>query len=592
MRITPQRLESATERTAPLYHVANDRRLSQLQRKQDGEAQSIISAVTKEKQQMASSTVEERLPYNDCKTIDWLHNLVKDTYSFRYIQSRKSLRRNLISRFEACSGWIAAILIGTLTACLAFVVDVAEATVSDWKLGCCTRNPFLSLEACSDKCEHFRIWTYSYTGSFAIYVITALAFGVISSSATILIKHPLPAVAPEKVDEANGIDSPNQPLPTGKVMYIAAGSGIPEIKTVFLWRAIFTVAIGMCFGKEGPFVHISTCVGYIVRNWYSKYRDNGRKLRKLLSAACASGPSVAFGAPIGGVLFGDEEISTYFPKKVLWRAFLCSLFAAIILKALNRTGTGKLKYPVFEVFLAVLATTLLQFPTTLTREPGDVIIKNLLVGCRSQASPSSWSYVGWLIYGTLVKLVLIIITFGCKVASGVIIPALDAGALFGRLIGQSITSISPGHIRHGELEYIIPHMIAILVAKWVADTFSEEGVMTSHKQICLLKKLIPPKRTMEEITVHVPLTNRLHGRGLMDAGLALVQSHTHPDVSILQGYISLSELEFGLTKLIARHLVDDDLSPYTLEVDLTSFVDKTPLSICEKAPLEYAMEMF
>jgi chloride channel 3/4/5 len=31
-----------------------------------------------------------------------------------------------------------------------------------------------------------------------------------------------------------------------------------------------------------------------------------------------------------------QEISTYFPRKVLWQAFLCSLFAAICLKALTQ----------------------------------------------------------------------------------------------------------------------------------------------------------------------------------------------------------------------------------------------------------------
>ena len=65
-------------------------------------------------------------------------------------------------------------------------------------------------------------------------------------------------------------------------------------------------------------------------------------MREMLSAACASGLSVAFGAPIGGVLFSYEEISTYFPKKVLWRAFLCSMAAAVTLKELNPNGTGKL----------------------------------------------------------------------------------------------------------------------------------------------------------------------------------------------------------------------------------------------------------
>jgi chloride channel 3/4/5 len=52
-------------------------RLSQLQHEQDEEAQSTISsAVTKEEQHLAGSTVGERLPYNDYTTIDWLHDLV------------------------------------------------------------------------------------------------------------------------------------------------------------------------------------------------------------------------------------------------------------------------------------------------------------------------------------------------------------------------------------------------------------------------------------------------------------------------------------------------------------------------------------
>tara|TARA_R110002003_G_scaffold106_12_gene8804 strand:- start:8706 stop:9764 length:1059 start_codon:yes stop_codon:yes gene_type:complete len=306
---------------------------------------------------------------------------------------------------------------------------------------------------------------------------------------------------------------------------MASGSGIPEIKTIlsgfsipsFLslrvllvkaFGAIFAVSTGMCLGKEGPFVHISTCVGYLVGSLFPKYSSNGRKMRELLSAACSSGLSVAFGAPIGGVLFSYEEISTYFPRKVLWKAFLCSLSAAIVLKALNPTGTGKLvlfetnygtdyspihylvfallgvaggifgglfcKFnfawsrwfrafsiikhnPVLEVGIVVLATTLLQFPNPLTREPGDVVIKNLLVDCGDNASQRSWvcqnesttkgtnwPYVGYLVYGTLTKLVLTIITFGIKVPSGVIIPALDAGALFGRLVGQLLPSISPG----------------------------------------------------------------------------------------------------------------------------------------------------
>ena len=106
-------------------------------------------------------------------------------------------------------------------------------------------------------------------------------------------------------------------------MSMAAGSGIPEIKTILSGfvipgfldfkvlavkavGAVFAVSTGMCLGKEGPFVHISTCVAYLVGKRFPKYRENGRKMREILSAGCSAGLSVAFGAPIGGVLFSYE----------------------------------------------------------------------------------------------------------------------------------------------------------------------------------------------------------------------------------------------------------------------------------------------
>ena len=139
----------------------------------------------------------------------------------------------------------------------------------------------------------------------------------------------------------------------------AAGSGIPEIKTIlggfvmphFLsgWTLlvkslglILSVGAGLNLGKEGPFVHVASCCGNLACEWFPKYRANEAKKREILSASCAAGVSVAFGAPIGGVLFSLEEVSSYFPNKTMWRTFLCAVVAGLTLKYMNPNHTGKL----------------------------------------------------------------------------------------------------------------------------------------------------------------------------------------------------------------------------------------------------------
>jgi len=164
-------------------------------------------------------------------------------------------------------------------------------------------------------------------------------------------------------------------------------------------------------------------------------------------------------------------------------------------------------------------------------------------------------------------------------------------------------------------------MIAILVAKWVADALEKEGVYDLAQTVlghpfldldhsmsivqnenALVQVLIPPKQTMEEITVNVPKDGlvlrqvlqikleQLRRRGLLDAGLVLVQD------SMLQGYLAEGELEFGLENIgriyaptsRVRLLGNADDG----EFDLSMFVDRTPLTICAQAPVEYAVEMF
>lgn len=164
-------------------------------------------------------------------------------------------------------------------------------------------------------------------------------------------------------------------------------------------------------------------------------------------------------------------------------------------------------------------------------------------------------------------------------------------------------------------------MIAILVAKWVADLIEIQGVydlaqklqglpfldldhdmglvQKQHEQVGIL---IPPKKTMREISVDIPKhgmvtknvldekLEELKRRHLLDGGLVLVQN------GMLQGYLSEAELESGLSNIgeacsatsrvrLLGHREEGDF-------DLSEFVDRTPLTINAKAPMEYAMEMF
>ena len=389
---------------------------------------------------------------------------------------------------------------------------------------------------------------------------------------------------------------------------------------------------------------------------------------------------------------------------MLWRSFLCSLIAAAALREFNPTGTGKLvlfetnygvdykfvhylvfiflgicggvfggvfcqanfkwakvfrKYPiiknnpVLELLLVVLATALLQYPNRLIRDTGDIVMEELLVDCNGpstayvcvqEAKEDKSSYYAWLISGTFVKLLLTIITFGCKVPSGIIIPALDAGALFGRMVGQLIPNISPGIFAMvgsaaflagvsrmtvslavimfeltGEVNFIPPFMVAILTAKWVADAISAESVydlsqhllghpfLDAEHAIAKLRslsdragtvaELIPPENTMEEITLFTGPDYRirkqtlkdklaqLKARGLMDAGLVLVNERV-----ICHGYLPEAELEFALG-------VVDEVDADAVEVDLldgvfAEFIDRSPLTVTAHAPIEYAVEMF
>lgn len=281
---------------------------------------------------------------------------------------------------------------GCIVATIAYVVDVSEGPVFDVKDGYCTRAWYLSRQNCCirENCDAWRAWSDVFTlpglssklTEFVVYVAMVLLLAVASCLLTLTTKTVIPSAyristldenlgAPIREDfvPVDGADSPSaRQVPAEvappMVYYSAAGSGVAEVRVIlsgfvlhgFLGvktlviktlALILSVASGLSLGKEGPYVHIATCVGNIACRVSSKYNHNDGKRREVLSAAAASGVAVAFGAPIGGVLFSLEEVSYYFPPKTLFRTFFCCVTAALSLKFLNPYGTNKIA--MFEV---------------------------------------------------------------------------------------------------------------------------------------------------------------------------------------------------------------------------------------------------
>lgn len=240
-----------------------------------------------------------------------------------------------------------------------------------------------------------------------------------------------------------------QPVNPPMVYYSAAGSGVAEVRVILsgfvlhgflglktliikMVALVLSVSSGLSLGKEGPYVHIAACVGNIACRLFSKYDRNDAKRREILSAAAAAGVAVAFGAPLGGVLFGLEEVSYFFPAKTLFRTFFSCIIAALSLKFLNPYGTHKIvmfqvrylvdweyfelasfvfvgilggalgamfikaskhwaqtfrrigaikRYPLLEVFLVALTTGLLSYWNALVKEPVAKLLLNLASPC-------------------------------------------------------------------------------------------------------------------------------------------------------------------------------------------------------------------
>nr|KAF6491890.1 chloride voltage-gated channel 4 [Molossus molossus] len=317
--------------------------------------------------------------YEDFHTIDWLREKSRDTDRHRKItsKSKESVWEFIKGLLDAWSGWVVMLLIGLLAGTLAGVIDLAVDWMTDLKEGICLSAFWYSHEQCCwtstettfedrDKCPLWQKWSEllvnqsegasAYILNYLLYILWALLFAFLAVS---LVR----VFAP-----------------------YACGSGIPEIKTIlsgFIIRGylgkwtlliktvtlVLVVSSGLSLGKEGPLVHVACCCGNFFSSLFSKYSKNEGKRREVLSAAAAAGVSVAFGAPIGGVLFSLEEVSYYFPLKTLWRSFFAALVAAFTLRSINPFGNSRLVlFYVEDVETLIKETDYNGFPVVVSRD--------------------------------------------------------------------------------------------------------------------------------------------------------------------------------------------------------------------------------
>lgn len=87
---------------------------------------------------------DERVWYDQFTSTDWVHDSIADAYRVKALRSRKDFWGKVWVYFDSVQGWILSAVVGVIVAFIAYTVDVAEASVFDFKEGFCARAWYLS----------------------------------------------------------------------------------------------------------------------------------------------------------------------------------------------------------------------------------------------------------------------------------------------------------------------------------------------------------------------------------------------------------------------------------------------------------------
>ncbi|EEF50918.1 chloride channel protein CLC-b [Ricinus communis] len=210
--------------------------------------------------------------------------------------------------------WILAFLVGLLTGLIATLINLAVENIAGYKLLAVVR--FIENER--------------YLTGLAYFTGVNL---ILTAFASALCVWFAPTAAgpgiPEIKAYLNGIDTPNMFGATTLIVKIFGSIG--------------AVAAGLDLGKEGPLVHIGSCIASLLGQggpdnhrlkWrWLRYFNNDRDRRDIITCGSSSGVCAAFRAPVGGVLFALEEVATWWRSALLWRTFFSTAVVVVILRA-------------------------------------------------------------------------------------------------------------------------------------------------------------------------------------------------------------------------------------------------------------------
>ncbi|KAK4226376.1 putative chloride channel protein [Podospora fimiseda] len=435
--------------------------------------------------------------YEDFTTIDWVQDAAREQLRRKSRRKRTAglydtgqfdWKQRILESYEAAQGWIVVTIIGAAIGLNAAFLNIITEWLADIKMGHCKTAFYLNENFCcwgeDNGCADWERWTGLEPINYFLYIMFAILFSFTSAT---LVKSYAPYAAGSGISEIKCIIA-------GFIMKGFLGFRTLAIKSIALPLAIGS---GLSVGKEGPSVHYAVCTGNVISKLFNKYRQNASKTREILSACAAAGVAVAFGSPIGGVLFSLEEMSSYFPLKTMWRSYFCALVATAVLAAMNPFRTGQLvmfqvhydrtwhffeflfyiiigvfgglygafvikwnlrvqafrkkylaNYAILEAVLLAAATAIVCYPNAFLRIDMTESMEILFLECEGAEdyhglceSKHRLRNVISLVIATVVRVFFVIISYGCKVPAGIFVPSMAIGALFGRTLGIIVQAL-------------------------------------------------------------------------------------------------------------------------------------------------------